>query len=120
MNTLLVVLLLTSTAAFAQNVITPVAPGKTPSLTVSWTETTPNCATFNIYRATTPGGENYGQPLSSVVGTVSSYTDKSVLPGIFYYYTVTAVVVVESAPSNEVSMQVPVPPSPPLATIKTP
>ena len=106
--------------ASAQNfIVTPtvdaviVTPGQ-HAIVVSWTESTPAVTSFNVYRGPSPGGENYGTPLASVSGAVLAYPDFTSTPGTNYCYTVTSVLVVESAPSNEVCGTTPVPPNPPF------
>lgn len=99
-------LLIAAGLGLAQSVAPPL-----PSATVSWTEATPNVTTFNIYRGTScPGGENYSKPFSSVTGSVFNFVDGSVMYGGTYCYTVTAVLGIESAPSNEVTAVIVVPP----------
>ena len=116
-----IVMLFSAVVLVAQSAIVPSTPGQISSLTVSWTEATPNCASFNVYRGATPGSEDYAKPLVTVSGAAFKWTDSSVSPGATYYYTVTAVAGgMESAPSNEVSAQAPVPPSPPVAKIAVP
>ena len=118
---LLVAMLFSSVLLAAQSTMAPSTPGQISSLTVSWTEATPNCSSFNLYRGAKAGSEDYTKPLVTVSGAASKWTDSSVLPGSSYYYTVTAVAGgMESAPSNEVSAQAPVPPSPPVAKIAAP
>ena len=65
---------------------------------------------FNVYRGTTPGGED-GTPIATGL-TDPAYADTAVTPATTYYYTVTAVnanashdppLPAESAPSAEVS-----------------
>lgn len=73
------------------------------SVVLTWAETTPKVTNFKIYRGTTAGGENYAAPLAIVPGTQFTYTDTTVASGNTYYYTATAVLGVESAPSNEAS-----------------
>jgi parallel beta-helix repeat protein len=77
------------------------------AITLSWTAGAYDTA-YNIYRATTPGGES-ATPLASGV-TSTSYTDTTASPGITFYYTVTGVngsasvgTINQSAPSAEVS-----------------
>ena len=118
---LLVAMLFGAVLLAAQNAIVPSTPGQISSLTVSWTEATPNCSSFNLYRGTKAGSEDYTKPLVTVSGAAFKWTDSSVLPGSPYCYTVTAVAGgMESAPSNEVCGQAPVPPSPPVAKIAAP
>jgi hypothetical protein len=111
----LVLLLLTSITALAQVKVStaPAIPGQLAA-TLTWTEATPG-VTFKIYRAVTPGGENYTNPLGIVGVGVLAYVDTTVVSGSTYYYTVTALSTVESPPSNEVSAVIPtVPASPSL------
>ena len=83
------------------------------SVVLTWAETTPNVTKFKIYRGTTAGGENYTAPLATVPGTQFTYTDTTVESGNTYYYTATAVLGVESAPSNEASAAVSTAPASP-------
>jgi fibronectin type 3 domain-containing protein len=78
-------------------------------LTWSWTGI--GTPTYNIYRATTSGGEVKPPLLTGI--TTSPCNDATAVSGTKYYYTITAVVGgVESAPSSEVSALVVVPNSP--------
>ena len=90
-----------------------VAPGQR-AIIITWTESTPAVTNFNVYRGTSPGGENYVTPIASVSGTVLVFPDFTGVPGTNYCYIVTSVLVVESAPSNEVCGTIPVPPNPPF------
>jgi fibronectin type 3 domain-containing protein len=45
---------------------------------------------YNVYRGTTPGGEN-STPLNSTPTSGATFTDESVTAGATYYYVVTAV-----------------------------
>jgi fibronectin type 3 domain-containing protein len=50
-------------------------------------------SSYNIYRATSSGGQNYTSPLATGITTAAaSYTDNSVVAGTTYYYVVRAVV----------------------------
>lgn len=64
------------------------------TVTLSWSDMTPasgSVASYKIYRATTPGGQNYSAPLASGISAVTkTYTDTSVTGGETYYYTVGA------------------------------
>jgi hypothetical protein len=68
-----------------------------------------------VYRATTAGGENYLTPLNSAPVTTLFFNDTTDAVGTTYFYTVTAIGTggATSAPSSEVSAQVPVPPNSP-------
>jgi fibronectin type 3 domain-containing protein len=116
MKHLLTVLLL-SLAAAAQSPCggTPV-PGQ-PHVCVSWKASTTQGVSYNVYRATTSGGENYASPLNSTPLSVLFFNDTTDLVGTTYYYTACAVGTggVLSPPSAEVSAQVPVPPNPPTS-----
>lgn len=114
------VLLLCVPFAAQNRAVTKKPPILAPSLTLTWMESTPSVTSFNIYRGTTPGGENYATPLATVQGAVLLYKDTAVALGTSYCYTVTAVLSVESQPSNEVCMTVPVPPNPPVLRITSP
>ena len=109
----LVLLSLTSITALAQVKVsaTSAVPGQI-SATLTWIEATPG-VTFKIYRAATPGGENYASPLGTTGVGVLTYVDTTVAGGTTYYYTVTAFSTVESPPSNEVSAVIPIVPASP-------
>ena len=111
---LLTLLLLVATIASAQLKAT-VATTPSPSVTLSWGETTPN-VTFEVYRSTTPGGEDYTQPLATGL-TVMTYLDTTVVRGTTYYYTELAIAagppVLKSPPSNEVLAAIPTAPASP-------
>lgn len=83
---------------------------------VAWTPPTtgPTVVSYNVYRATTTGGEVYtAAPLANV--TTAFYYDASVVDGTTYYYTVLSVGSggAISSPSSEVS-SLPVSPSNPI------
>ena len=114
---LICLLLFFSGLAVAQKAPQAARPGQVPPANLSWTESTQNVDSFNIYRGLTPGGENYATPLASTPGTQFAYSDTSVACWNTYYYTATAVLSgAESAPSNEVSKVIPCP-SPPLLNV---
>jgi hypothetical protein len=77
-------------AAQASDIATAVA-----SVTLSWNTMTSSAGTvasYNIYRSTTSGGQNYSAPLVSGITTAAkTYTDSSVTGGATYYYTVAPV-----------------------------
>lgn len=104
LKTLLVILVL-SVGAFAQGICPPnPAPGK-PQVCVRWSA----APLANIYRATTPGAENYAL-LPLAVNVASPYIDSTVLPSTNYYYTAVQLSGgVSSAPSSEAGVLIPVP-----------
>ncbi|MDR3711036.1 MAG: fibronectin type III domain-containing protein [Capsulimonadaceae bacterium] len=67
-------------------------------ITLSWTASA-GAATYNVYRGTTSGGESATAIATGVSST--SYVDTGLTAATQYFYTVTAVNVDESAPSNE-------------------
>jgi fibronectin type 3 domain-containing protein len=88
------------------------ATGGPGQITVSWAAD-PGAVTYNVYRATTAGGEGTTPSWSGIAGT--SYVDTTPAVGTTYYYEVTAVdpksasptdTAGESAKSAEVSAQV--------------
>lgn len=111
---LLVILLSVPAVAVAQSPCGPPTPGA-PHVCLTWLASTTSGVTYNIYRATTAGTENYGAPLNSAPLTALFFYDKTVAIGSNYFYTVTAVGSggAQSAPTAEVSAQIPVPPSSP-------
>ena len=68
----------------------------------------PNVQSYKVYRSEISGG-----PYTSISGTIPAntlqFTDTSVLSGQTYFYVVTSIDTngVESAPSAEVSAQIP-------------
>jgi len=62
------------------------------SIQLSWTLSSPetDVSQYNIYRATSSGGENYSSPTYTVSAGTSSYTDTSTSNGQTYYYVVRA------------------------------
>jgi hypothetical protein len=79
------------------------------SVDLSWSDTTPNLAGYNIYRGSTSGGP-YTKVNTALDGS-TAYTDASVAAGQTYYYVTTAVDNSnnESAYSNEVQAVIPTP-----------
>ena len=102
---------------FAQTTTCPGPTPGAPHVCLTWTDSTTTGATYNVYRATTAGGENYASPLNAtpLIAGSTAYYDTTVATGTQYFYTVVAVGTGGglSTPSNEVSAQVPVPPNPP-------
>jgi hypothetical protein len=79
---------------------------------LSWTASpTPGVIGYNIYRGTTPGGEN-ATPLNSTPINGTNSTDANVTPGTVYYYLATSVTSsggTQSPASAETSASVPTP-----------
>ncbi len=93
-----------------QSLVASIAPDGS-AVALSWAGVSaPDLAGYRVYRASSPTGA-----FTSIGGQVNgtSYTDRSVAGGATYYYRVTAVDLrnLESAPSNIVSVTVPVPPA---------
>ncbi len=68
-------------------------------------------AGYNVYRGTTPGGEDLSTPINTSVVAGDAYLDISVAAGATYYYVVETVGVngQQSVPSNEASSTIPSP-----------
>lgn len=62
------------------------------SIKLTWTASSPetNVAQYNIYRATSSGGQNYNSSLASVSAGTTTYTDTTTTDGVTYYYVVRA------------------------------
>jgi flagellar hook assembly protein FlgD len=62
------------------------------NIQLTWTASSPetNVAQYNIYRATSSGGQNYNSPLANVSAGTTTYTDSSTTDGVTYYYVVRA------------------------------
>ena len=79
------------------------ASSQSSSIVLNWTAS-PTAQYYQVYRGTSPGGED-DTPIGSPSGT--TYTDSNVINGTVYYYTVAAVSTAgTSAPSNEASAQI--------------
>ncbi len=86
--------------------------------TVTWSAF-PSAASYNLYRATTPGTEG-GTPYQTGLAS-ASYTDTGLTNGTTYYYKVAAVTASgESAHSDEVSTMPNAPPAAPTALAAVP
>lgn len=80
------------------------ATGRNGSVTLTWS-LSPGGGNYNLYRGTSPGGEN-ATPLRANL-TATNYTDSGLTGGVTYYYKVTAVSSEgESAPANEAAATV--------------
>jgi fibronectin type 3 domain-containing protein len=78
------------------------ATSNSGSIGLTWNGVGGSGATYNVYRGTSPGGED-PNPIATGL-TLLSYTDSSLSYGTTYYYKVTATVAgVERAASNEAS-----------------
>jgi hypothetical protein len=87
-----------------------------PHVCFSWSASPTQGVAYNVYRATTSGGENYATPLNAVPLTTLYFYDTTVVDGTKYFYTVTAETGgAQSLPSPEASSIVPVPPSAPTS-----
>jgi fibronectin type 3 domain-containing protein len=91
-------------------------PGS-PHVCLTWKASTSSGVTYNVYRATTSGGENYATPLNSAPITNLFFGDTTDVVGTTYFYTAVAVGTggVLSPPTSEVQAQIPVPPNPPTS-----
>jgi fibronectin type 3 domain-containing protein len=76
-------------------------------------------AGYNVYRSTTTGTQNFSIPLNSSPTSNLFFLDTTVTIGTTYFYKVTAVGIggVLSAPTPEVSAQIPMPPNPPTLPV---
>ena len=81
------------------NTVTALATG----ITLNWTAPSGAVIGYNVYRGTSPGGENYSSPLNGGTPvTATTYSDTTVAAGTTYYYTVEAVNIAgSSAASNQ-------------------
>ena len=72
-------------------------------IALSWTPSTDAADSQTLYRGTAPGAENYSIPIATFAdNTTSAWNDTSGMPGLTYYYTVSAWNSQgESAQSNE-------------------
>ena len=116
---LIAILFIVAISARAQTTTCPGPTPGVPHVCLKWTLSTTTGVTYNIYRSTTSGGENYTTPLNAtpLIAGTTAYYDTTVAIGTTYYYTACAVGSggVLSTPTAEVSAQIPVPPNPPTA-----
>src|SRR5271166_877725 len=90
---------------------------------LSWTlSTTPGITSQVVYRGTTPGGENFITPLTTIAnGTAVNYLDTTGAGGLTYYYVLEACIgAICSVPSNEATAVFPTVPAPPTVVTATP
>ena len=67
-------------------------PVSASQIDLSWTASSGAISGYNIYRGTTPGGENYSTPINGgTLVTTTTYSDTTASSGTTYYYTVKAV-----------------------------
>jgi hypothetical protein len=85
--------------------LTTALPGDGYAL-LSWSAANDMSApvSYNIYRAETPGGQNFGAPIASA--PLTSYRDETVTNGLVYYYVVRAQDAVGNEESNTVEKSV--------------
>ena len=87
----------TSYQTFVSQVINGALGASCPVITglhtvaVNWVASTTSGVTYNVYRATTPGGYNYSTPLNAAPISGTSFTDCSVALSQTYYYVIRAV-----------------------------
>ena len=84
---------MTAPAALADLVATSISAGQ---INLSWTSPGGGTVTgYNVYRGTTPLGEDYSSPINGGTLVTSSaayaYSDTGLTAGVTYYYTVEAV-----------------------------
>jgi fibronectin type 3 domain-containing protein len=108
-------ILFASLAAVAQSSPCGAPTPGSPHVCLTWTASTTSGVTYNVYRSTTTGGENFATPLNSAPISNLFYYDTTVALGTTYFYKLVAVGTggVLSTPTAEVSAQIPVPPNPP-------
>jgi len=108
---------LIGTIAQAQALPCPSPTPGQPHVCLTWTASTTTGVTYNVYRATTAGAENFAVPLNAapIPTTQLWYYDTTVAIGTTYFYKLVAVGTggVLSLPTPEVQAQIPVPPSSP-------
>lgn len=119
-------LLLVSSLASSQTKLSAKAGiGQAPTVQLSWGASATQGVSYNVYAATTQGGEK--KPVLANVTGALTFTDTTLAFGISRFYEVTACTGckadgtggAESTPTNEVSVQIPVQPSAP-GTLQTP
>ena len=68
------------------------APVSVTQINLSWTASSGPVIGYNVYRGTSPGGENYSAPLNGgTPDTATTYGDTTAAAGTTYYYSVEAV-----------------------------
>lgn len=86
------------------------------SVTLAWNAVTPSAgvvASYNIYRSTTAGTENYSSPLATGINAATrSYTDSTAVGGTTYYYNIApvvggSVIIPSAAADREIKVIVP-------------
>jgi fibronectin type 3 domain-containing protein len=112
---LTVVVVMLSMTAWAQSLPCPAPTPGVPHVCLTWVASTTSGVTYNVYRSTTAGGENFSTPLNISPISVVFFYDTTVAIGTTYFYKVVAVGTggVLSLPTAEVQAQIPVPPSSP-------
>lgn len=117
--TLLLCLFVLGITCQAQGATCPAPTPGAPHVCLKWTASSTSGVTYNIFRATTSGGQNYAAPLNSTPISSTSFYDATATIGTTYFYTATAVGTggAQSLPTSEVSSTVPVPPSAPTALV---
>src|SRR5271166_1270689 len=112
MKKFLLLILFTALPVLAQS-STPCGVSPTPGqphVCLSWQASATAGVTYNVYRATAAGGENYSTPINAQPLSTLFFYDITVTVGTKYFYTVTAGQGgLMSAASSEVSAQTPVP-----------
>ncbi len=91
------------------------------SVTLTWSAVTlsptDTISSYNIYRSTSSGGQNYASPLATgISASTRTYTDSTVTGGTTYYYTIAPVVsgsgsAVEVQSANDKEIKIIVPPA---------
>ncbi len=113
----------TSAASTASNAVVPAitaplapsglvaTPGTTTTVTLNWTAPSNGGSSitgYNVYDATTSGGENYSSPVNGgTLITTTSYTATGLTNGTKYYFTVKAVNGIGSSPASSEVFGVP-------------
>jgi hypothetical protein len=104
---------ITSNATNSPMTISLAGAGAAPatfSVALTWSPSTSSVVGYNVYRATTAGGEAGSSPINgSTLISGENFTDTNLVDGTTYYYVVTAVnsTDVQSADSMEVSAIIP-------------
>jgi len=102
--------------------VQPAQPGTNHGIGLTWTAPS-NCSgcTYNAYRGTSTGAENYTSPVNTSPITTTTFLDQTGTAGTTYYYTVTAKNgTIEGVPSNEASASYPTVPGSPSGLAATP